>query len=139
VQCLAVIVANDPEEAVYLNTTVDGIGQRLTGQNRYVIHFGPSHLPKVEAFWSVSMYGVDFNLVDNPVNRYSIGHYTQGVRYDPDGGLTIYAQNAMPGPDKESNWLPAPKEDFFLILRTYVPAPESVELAWVPSAVERAP
>jgi hypothetical protein len=104
-----------------------------------VIHFGPGHLPKVEAFWFVSISGLDFSLMDYPVNRYSIGKYTQGVRYDPDGGVTIYAQNASPGPDKESNWLPSPKEDFFLILRTYMPAPEIVEQAWMPPAVERVP
>ncbi len=41
---------------------------------------------------------------------------------DADGGLTISVQKDSPGADKESNWLPAPDGQFFLILRTYLPA-----------------
>ncbi|KPK46450.1 MAG: hypothetical protein AMK74_00125 [Nitrospira bacterium SM23_35] len=42
-----------------------------------------------------------------PINRYSIGDPTNGLKYDEDGALTVYIQNASPGKDKESNWLPA--------------------------------
>ena len=34
---------------------------------------------------------------------------------------TCYIQNESPGKDKESNWLPAPKDEFILMLRLYWP------------------
>ncbi|WP_428841137.1 DUF1214 domain-containing protein [Bradyrhizobium pachyrhizi] len=42
-------------------------------------------------------------------------------KFNPDGSLTLYFQNESPGADKESNWLPAPKGDFVLMLRMYWP------------------
>ena len=38
------------------------------------------------------MYGLDANLVDNPLDRYSIGNRSKGLKYDNDGGLTLYLQ-----------------------------------------------
>lgn len=40
---------------------------------------------------------------------------------DADGGLTILIQHDSPGKDKEVNWLPAPAEPFFIIMRLYQP------------------
>lgn len=138
IQCLAGIIANDPAEAVYLNTALDAEGKRLAGTNRYVIRFAPGGLPKVGAFWSVTMYGMDNNLVDNPLNRYKLGTYPKGeLKLDPDGGITLYVQSESPGKDKEPNWLPAPKDEFYLILRTYMPATEIVNQEWAPPAVAR--
>ena len=59
--------------------------------------------------------------VDNPINRYNIGKYTQGFKNNTDGSLDIYIQHATPGKDKESNWLPADKDGFYLALRLYLP------------------
>ncbi len=138
IQCLAGIIANDPEEAVYLNTALDEGGRRLSGANRYVIRFGPGGLPKVGAFWSVTMYGMDNNLVANSINRYKLGTYPEGaMKFDPDGGLTLYIQSESPGADKASNWLPAPNDEFYFILRTYMPAPEIVKQEWKPPTVQR--
>ena len=137
-QCLVGIVANDPEEAIYLLTAFDSQGQFLSGSNNYVMHFSPDGLPEVDAFWSVTMYGLDNNLIANPINRYRLGTYPKGaLHFDADGGLTLYIQNKSPGSDKESNWLPAPKEKFYLILRTYIPGQEIVLHEWKPPAVER--
>jgi len=122
---LAGFVANDPEEAIYLNVSVDGEGKPLSGVNRYVILFKKDGQPKVKAFWSVTMYNMKYNLVANPINRYSIGDRS-GMKVDEDGGLTIYVQKDSPGTDKEANWLPAPEGIFFLILRTYLPAEDLV-------------
>ena len=60
-------------------------------------------------------------LVDNPINRYSIGDRTEGLKRDADGGLTIYVQKETPGKDKESNWLPAPNGPMSIISRMYGP------------------
>jgi hypothetical protein len=131
VQMLAGFVANDPVEATYLNVSVDGEGKRLTGKNRYVIHFDKGGEPKVKAFWSVTMYNPQYNLVANPINRYSVGDRS-GMKPDAAGGLTIYVQKDSPGGDKESNWLPAPDGPFFLILRTYLPGDDIVNQTWQP-------
>jgi len=48
------------------------------------------------------------------------------MKPDADGGLTIYAQKDRLGGDKESNWLAAADGQFFLILRTYLPADDIV-------------
>jgi hypothetical protein len=41
--------------------------------------------------------------------------------YNDDGSLDIYIQHDNPGPDKESNWLPAPEDEFNLSMRLYIP------------------
>lgn len=88
-QALGGWVADDPDEAIYLNVAQDGAGRPLRGENRQVIRFKPDGLPKVKAFWSITMYNPSFNLVANPINRYAVGDRS-GLRPDADGGLTIY-------------------------------------------------
>jgi hypothetical protein len=133
---LAGFVANDPEEAIYLNASLDESGKQLTGRNRYEIKFGKGVQPKVGAFWSVTMYKLQYNLVANPINRYSLGDRS-GMKTSEDGSLTIYVQNDSPGPDKQSNWLPAPEGAFFLMLRTYLPGEDLVKQSWQPPPVNR--
>ena len=68
------------------------------------------------------MYHADTRLmVHNPIERYSIGDRTKGLKYGEDGSLTIHIQHQSPGPEKEANWLPAPEGPFYLIARTYIP------------------
>ena len=62
--------------------------------------------------------------MDNPLNRYLIGTYTEGLKNNTDGSLDIYLQNASPGADKESNWLPTPEGAFSMFLRLYLPQPQ---------------
>jgi hypothetical protein len=115
------LFANSPVEAVYPGTFTDSQGQNLTGANKYVIHFDKGQTPPVNAFWSLTMYNNASYLADNPINRYAIGDRTPGLVYNEDGSLDIYIQNQSPGPDKESNWLPAPAGDFSLNMRLYNP------------------
>jgi hypothetical protein len=135
VQMLAGFVANDPEEAMYINVSLDGEGKLLTGANRYVIHFPKGGQPKVNAFWSITMYNPEYNLVDNPINRYSLGDRS-GMKENADGSLDIYLQKDSPGADKEANWLPAPAGNFFLIMRTYLPSKDLVDQTWQPPAIK---
>ena len=44
---------------------------------------------------------------------------------------------SAPGPDKESNWLPAPKGDFRPILRMYQPRPEALDGTYVLPPIRR--
>jgi hypothetical protein len=136
VQCLGGIIANEPEEAAYYNTAVDGSGQPLDGGKRYTMRFAPGKLPKVHAFWSITIYGPTYNFTPNPLNRYSIVDRTPGVKRDDDGGLTVFIRNTSPGSDKESNWLPSTASGpFLLVMRTYIPDTEIVEQQWAPPAV----
>jgi hypothetical protein len=135
-QCLGGIIANDPEEAVYYNTTLDQDGQPFDVTKSYTLSFAPGQLPKVDGFWSVTMYDPTYNFTPNGINRYSIGNRTKGLIKDADGGLKIYIQNTSPGKDRESNWLPSPATGtFLLIMRTYMPGVDIVEQNWAPPAV----
>jgi hypothetical protein len=137
IQSMAGLITNDAEESTYLNTTRDVDGNPLKGRAAYSIHFGAGKLPPVKAFWSLTAYDVDGNLVANPIARYSIGDRTPGVKRDADGGLTIRLQRDSPGIDQESNWLPSPAGEITLILRAYIPEKELVEQSWVPPVVKR--
>ncbi|CAI8871838.1 DUF1254 domain-containing protein [Brevibacillus sp. IT-7CA2] len=112
--------ANIPSESVYQRTNVDGDGNKLTGEHRYVIHFAKDKLPPVDAFWSLTMYGADYYFVPNELNRYAIGDRTKELEYNADGSLDIYIQNTPPE-GKKSNWLPTPADEFNLMLRLYMP------------------
>ena len=136
IQAMGGIISNELEETVYFNTTKDGAGQTLDSAKNYTIRFAPGQLPKVNAFWSLTMYDQTFNFTDNVLNRYSLGDRTKGLKKDADGGLTFYIQRTSPGKEKESNWLPSTQSGaFFLILRTYMPGPEIVEQKWAPPPV----
>jgi len=127
------IAPNFPEEARYFARAINEHGEYLDGsQATYELTFPAGKLPPVDAFWSVTMYGMDANLVDNPIDRYSIGDRTPGLKYNADGGLTLYIQHQSPGKDKEANWLPAPDARFTMTLRAYRPKPEINSGEWIP-------
>jgi len=118
------LAANLPEEAVYPKAQFDSDGQPLSGANRYTMHFDSGNLPPVDAFWSLTIYNATtYMLVPNPIDRYSIGDRTTGLMYNPDGSLDLYIQRNSPA-GNESNWLPAPDDQFYLILRMYQPRPD---------------
>ena len=76
-------------------------------------------------FWSFTMYGSNFQLVKNPINRFSIGDRTKGLTYNPDRSLDIYVQNQAPA-GHESNWLPSPPSGLFRInYRIYLPTKDA--------------
>jgi hypothetical protein len=83
------------------------------------------------------MYNTKSLFVDNPINRYSIGKYTEGLKNNTDGSLDIYIQPDNPGKDKESNWLPAPEGAFNMLLRTYLPQPQILNATWPLPVVQR--
>ena len=114
------LAANTDEESLYFRASVDVTGQPLIGTNRYILRFDAGRLPPVDAFWSLTLYGLNRFFVANPINRYSIGDRTKGLQYNADGSLDIYIQHEVPV-GKESNWLPAPAEGFYLSIRAYQP------------------
>lgn len=127
---------NLPEDAVYPASFVDGTGQPYNGANRYVLHFDEGKLPPANAFWSVTLYDKDGFQVPNATNRFAIGDRDK-LKLNADGSLDLYIQNESPGPDKESNWLPAPKGEFNLAMRIYSPRREVIDGTWTPPPVQR--
>lgn len=122
------IYANDPVEALYPVAMRDLVGQLLDGHNCYQLHFAAGQLPPVDAFWSLTMYdGNTQLLVENSINRYSIGDRTPNLRYDSDGGLSIRLQSNSPTQEQKGNWLPTPEGPFNLLLRLYLPKPAALD------------
>jgi hypothetical protein len=123
---------NSKQEAMYPMYTLDSEGKVLVGANHYTLRFAPGQLPPVNAFWSLTMYGLPENLlVANPLNRYLINSpMLPQLKRDADGGLTLLVQNESPGNDVETNWLPAPKGQFLMALRLYWPKEEAIDGRW---------
>jgi hypothetical protein len=141
------IYGNDAAEAVYPMTKTLADGEALdASKNKYTVTFAAGQYPPVEAFWSVTMYdGKTQLLIENPINRYLINSpMLPGLKKNPDGSLTLHIQKDSPGADKESNWLPAPNGDMYLVMRLYWPkttAPSILppgEGSWQPPAIVRA-
>ena len=132
------IYGNSKNEAMYPVYKVDNNGQPLSGENKYAVTFGPGQFPPVNAFWSLTMYELPASLlVENPVNRYLINSaMLPGLKKNADGGITLYFQNESPGKDKESNWLPAPKGPFTVVMRLYWPKEEALNGTWKQPSME---
>lgn len=122
------------EDGIDATTRVDAAGQPLQGTYAYVIEFSPP--PPVDAFWSLTLLDAEGHMVDNMLNRYAV----RGDRLRKDGGsVRVYVQHRPPDESKRSNWLPAPKGAFQLVLRLYAPKPAAIDATWHPPAVRRTP
>ncbi|MBC2641583.1 MULTISPECIES: DUF1254 domain-containing protein [unclassified Rhodococcus (in: high G+C Gram-positive bacteria)] len=115
---------NHGYEAAYAPVYHDSDGNELSGEHTYTLTFAQT--PPVDAFWSITMYDLpDFFLVDNPLDRYSIGDRTPGLVFADDGSLTITLGAAAPAdPAARANWLPTPDGGFRPLLRMYSPKPQ---------------
>jgi hypothetical protein len=138
------IYGNDAVEATYPFTRVDAKGATLDGsKHNYTITFPAGKLPPVNSFWSVTMYdGKSQLLIKNPINRYLLNSpMLSQMKKNPDGSLTLYIQKDSPGKAKEANWLPAPNDTIYLVMRLYWPkeTPPSIlppgEGTWQPPAI----
>ena len=84
-------------------------------------------------------------LIKNPINRYLINSpMLPNMKKNEDGSLTLYIQKNSPGADKESNWLPAPNDTIYLVMRLYWPKPEPPSIlpagegTWKPPGIVKA-
>ena len=130
--------ANLPEDAMYPNTVLDHQGQALNGKHRYRLHFAANALPPVKAFWSITAYGADEFLIDNPMQRFAIGDRDPLV-FNADGSLDLWVQ-ATPPSQKEAaaNWLPVQMgAPFLLNARLYWPEDKALNGQWKMPVVER--
>jgi hypothetical protein len=139
------LYGNDAVEAVYPFTRTDAKGELLdASKHDYTITFPSGQLPPVNAFWSVTMYdGKSQLLIKNPIDRYLINSpMLPRMKKNGDGSLTLYIQKDSPGKAKEANWLPAPADTLYLVMRLYWPktAPPSILPAgdgtWKPPGIE---
>jgi len=122
------IYGNDAIEATYPMTKTLADGEALDGsKHNYTLTFPAGQYPPVNAFWSVTMYdGKTQLLIKNPIDRYLINSPMEPkMKKNADGSLTLYIQKDSPGPDKESNWLPAPNDTIYLVMRLYWPKTEA--------------
>lgn len=112
---------NGEKEAMYPIRYTDADGQTLNGANKYLVKLVKE--PPVGAFWSLTMYNAeDKMLVENPIQRYKVGTDTAGLKKGGDGSIAIAVQSEAPDQAANVNWLPAPKGDFYVILRMYQPS-----------------
>jgi hypothetical protein len=126
--------ANLPEDAIYPLNLGDETGKPLDGANKYMLHFDKSGMPPADAFWSVTLYDSEGFQVGNVLNRFAVSSWMP-FKYNADGSLDLYFQNASPGGDKETNWLPAPKGPFNLAMRIYAPQSDALTGKWNPPPV----
>ncbi|WOH74034.1 DUF1254 domain-containing protein [Bradyrhizobium sp. NDS-1] len=139
------IYGNDAIEAVYPLTRTLANGEVLDcSKHKYSITFAAGQYPPVEAFWSVTMYdGKTQLLIENPINRYLINSpMLPDMKKNADGSLTLHLQKDSPGADKESNWLPAPNGEIYLVMRLYWPKTEAPSIlppgsgTWQPPGIK---
>jgi hypothetical protein len=120
-------------KGLYGNSDVEAWYGGYVGDGRTLsrVRFPAGQLPPARFFWSATLYTLpDRLLYANPKNRYSIGDRTTGVTREADGSLLLYVGHESPGPDKESNWLPAPAGHFSLVYRIYGPSPAATRGEW---------
>lgn len=134
------IYGNSSAEALYASQQTGPDGKVLDGRRQWVLRFPAGQLPPVSEFWSITMYTLPQRLlVPNPIQRYSIGDRTPGLKLGPDGSLEIYLQHDNPGADKVSNWLPAPAGPFFFVARLYGPSGPALSGQWQLPALQERP
>ncbi len=132
--------ANRPQDAIYPTSEGPDILKKYSGEKKYVMRFEKGQLPPVDGFWSLTMYDAGYFFVDNPLNRYNLSQRNK-LKANADGSVDLYIQSESPGKDKESNWLPAPKGEFILMMRLYWPKekpPTIIDGSWKIPAVKEA-
>jgi len=131
--------ANRPQDAVYPTSNTDAEGKPYSGASKYVMHFAKGELPPINGFWSLTMYNAGYFFVDNALNRYNLSSRNE-LKKNADGSVDLYLQHENPGPEKESNWLPAPAGQFIPMMRLYWPKEESPSLldgTWTIPAIKK--
>ncbi|MDP3739383.1 MAG: DUF1254 domain-containing protein [Hyphomonadaceae bacterium] len=134
------LAALPEEEAMYFQATADETGALLDGGNKYVWRVPPGGVP-AGAFWSLTMYQAEadgrYFLVENPINRFSVGDRTKGLVKNADGSIDILIQREQPAGEKAANWLPAAAGAMRMSLRAYLPKQELLDRKWKAPPVKR--
>ncbi|OEF25898.1 DUF1254 domain-containing protein [Vibrio rumoiensis] len=122
------------KEAMYPIAYTDIKGKPLSGQNDYTMHFDKE--PPVGAFWSVTVYDAKTKLlVKNEIQRFNINDQTP-ITKAKDGSFNLHFSHQKPTDDTLSNWVPLPKDGFYVITRMYIPTKEVLDMKWTVPAIQ---
>lgn len=109
---IAGLYALAKEETIYYTAFTDSDGRELDGRCDYSL----TGRPFAARWWSLTMYGADHYLVENPANIYS--RHANNLEFGTDRGYVV----PVSAQAKPHNWLPAPADGKFSItLRLYNP------------------
>ncbi|MHC2144074.1 DUF1254 domain-containing protein [Pseudomonas sp. 210_17 TE3656] len=128
---------NRPTETQYFYTDFDQSGAPLNGTHSYEVTFAAGQEPPVQGFWSLTLYNEKHLFSTNTLNRYSLGTKNKDLKRNADGSLTVYIGPSTPGKDKESNWLPSPKEPISLYIRAYWGKQPILDGSWQPPVIKK--
>jgi len=140
------IYVNDYHEAIYFIRGTDDKAALLQGRYRYTMRFEKDQLPPVDrtkgGFWSLTMYDRDyFMMPTSPNGRHNIGTVNldaNELTFAADGSLTLILSHDEPeDAEGKANWLPAPDDQFALLLRTYVPTAPLLDGSYVLPGIKR--
>ena len=120
---LAGLGANTVEVALYPKIEQDADGNTLTGEKSYILHFESYPQVLEGGFWSVTAYGDDDFLIDNPINRYCINDRS-GLQANDDGSVDVILSEDAP--QNTINWLPVGALEVSICLCV------SIRLIWTP-------
>ena len=122
-------VANPVSVALYITTKIDSNGEAISGSKTYNLHFEENEFPPYlgRGFWSLTVYGADFFLIDNEIDRYSVNN-RMIFNKNPDNSVDIILSETRP--DDISNWLPISGEGVLLTIRIYVPNMVEIDGDW---------
>ena len=117
----------------YIAAIISGCGLRKS-TIRHCLRIPPGELEGGNVFWSLTIYKMQDSLsTATIVNRYLVNpHMEPQLQKDVDGGITLFIQNESPGKRKETNWLPAPKGNFWMALRLWHEEEEIKGIWWEP-------
>ncbi|MBU3705360.1 MAG: DUF1254 domain-containing protein [Mycobacterium sp.] len=132
------LVANTQDEAMYEAGLLDSWYLplfTLLPFKTYTLHFAAGQTPPADAFWSITVYDGNGNLVPNAEGRYSVSSSRpEELVYRPDGSVDIIFSRTDPG-DPGANWLMAPLGSFSAYLRMYVPEQSALDREWLPPPI----
>ncbi|MGN1108972.1 MAG: DUF1214 domain-containing protein, partial [Oscillospiraceae bacterium] len=123
--------ANTVDVAVYPKTNIDDTGEVLSGEKEYILHFDTLPPTMEGGFWSVTAYGSDDFLIDNPIDRYCVNDRSD-FTLNEDGSLDLILSKNQP--EDISNWLPVSDDEFHLYMRIYTPDMDILE-NWQPPVI----
>lgn len=112
----------------------DAENRKLDGNQALVIRLSGDDMPPCNGFWSLTAYGMDLYLVENEIDRWSIGDRTPGLKFEADGSLVIVLSAKRPR--DVNNWLPVPPGPYMMGMRVYEGHPEVVTGEWFPPELE---
>lgn len=116
---------NDANETIYWNADVDSDEKPLHSSNDYTVTFTSKPLVRYEdkGFWSITVYGEDQFLIENPDKKYMLRSDSVFDREDDSHFSFFLSRNKPANP---SNWIPLPQKDeaISVTYRCYIPCEE---------------